>query len=99
VQEEPHVKGWEDAYLGIQNMSIEETYGFGILNEGQAIAVCKNVKIRPNEFVLPARSVFNINEAGSTFEDLSTRSLSRHEPKTSRARTRKPPLSGHFRQG
>ncbi len=38
-------------------MSIEETYGFGILNEGQAIAVAKNVKIRPNEFVLPARTV------------------------------------------
>jgi hypothetical protein len=36
-------------------MSIEETYGFGILNEGQAIAVAKNVKIRPNEFVMPAR--------------------------------------------
>ncbi len=38
------------------NMSIEETYGFGILNEGQAIAVAKNVNIRPNEFVMPART-------------------------------------------
>jgi hypothetical protein len=38
------------------NMSIEETYGFGILNEGQAIAVAKNGKIRPNELVMPARS-------------------------------------------
>jgi hypothetical protein len=37
-------------------MAIEETYGFGILNEGQAIAVAKNVNIRPNEFVMPARS-------------------------------------------
>lgn len=70
VAEDPHVKSFEDARYGIQNMAIEETYGFGILNEGQAIAVAKNVKIRPNEFVMPARSVFNISEAGSTFQDL-----------------------------
>jgi len=58
VDEDPHVKSWEDGQYNIQNMSVEETYGFGILNEGQAIAVAKNVKIRPNEFVMPARSVF-----------------------------------------
>jgi len=34
-------------------MSIEETYGFGILQEGQAVAVAKNVKVRPNEFDCP----------------------------------------------
>jgi hypothetical protein len=55
VDEDPHVKSWEDSQYNIQNMSVEETYGFGILNEGQAIAVAKNVKIRPNEFVMPAR--------------------------------------------
>jgi hypothetical protein len=60
VDEDPHVKSWEDGQYNIQNMSVEETYGFGILNEGQAIAVAKNVKIRPNEFVMPARSVFNL---------------------------------------
>ena len=48
VAEEPHVKSWEDGQYNIQNMSIEETYGFGILQEGQAVAVAKNVKIRPN---------------------------------------------------
>ena len=53
VAEEPHVKSWEDGQYNIQNMSIEETYGFGILQEGQAVAVAKNVKIRPNEFVCP----------------------------------------------
>jgi hypothetical protein len=56
VDEDPHVKSWEDGQYNIMNMSIEETYGFGILNEGQAIAVAKNVKIRPNEFVMPART-------------------------------------------
>jgi hypothetical protein len=72
VADEPHVKSWEDGAYGIQNMSIEETYGFGILNEGQAIAVAKNVKIRPNEFTMPARTVFNLSEASSTFTDINS---------------------------
>ncbi len=29
VDEDPHVKSWEDSQCNIQNMSIEETYGFG----------------------------------------------------------------------
>jgi len=33
--------------------------------EGQAIAVARWVKVRPNEFVMPARTVFNLSEAGS----------------------------------
>jgi hypothetical protein len=33
-------------------MAIEEEYGFGIINEGQAIAVARNVKVRPNEFAI-----------------------------------------------
>ena len=41
-------------------MAIEEEYGFGIINEGQAIAVARNVKVRPNEFVMPALGVFNL---------------------------------------
>ena len=57
VAEEPHVKSWEDGQYNILNMSIEETYGFGILQEGQAIAIAKNVKGRPNEFTMPARTV------------------------------------------
>jgi hypothetical protein len=80
VDEDPHVKSWEDGQYNLTNMSIEETYGFGILNEGQAIAVAKNVKIRPNEFVLPARSVFNISEANSTFQDVNDPSLAVFDP-------------------
>jgi hypothetical protein len=72
VDEEAHVKSFEDSRYGLQEMFIEETYGFGILNEGLAIGVAKNVKITPNEFVLPARTVFNLSESGSTFEDLNT---------------------------
>jgi hypothetical protein len=35
VAEEPHVKSWEDGQYNIMNMSIEETFGFGILQEGR----------------------------------------------------------------
>jgi hypothetical protein len=63
---------WEDNRYGIQEMAIDEHYGLGIINEGQAIATAKTVKVRPNEFVLPARSVFNLNESGSTFESVDT---------------------------
>jgi hypothetical protein len=72
VDEDPHIKSWEDPRLGMTDMSIEETYGFGIINEGQAIAVAKNVKIRPNEFTTPARTVYNLTDSGSTFQDLAT---------------------------
>lgn len=70
VGEDPIVKDWTDQRYGLNYMAIEETYGFGILHEAQAVAVAKNVKVRPNEFVLPARSVFNLSDANSPFQDL-----------------------------
>jgi hypothetical protein len=72
VKEDPHVVTWDDARYGMQEMTIEESYGLGVINEGQAITVANNVKIAPNEFVLPARTVFNLSESGSTFQDVST---------------------------
>lgn len=75
VDEDPHVKSFEDNRYGIQEMSIEETYGLGIVNEGQAIGTALNIKIRPNEFTLPARSVFNLSESNNTFEDVNSVSV------------------------
>lgn len=66
------MKSWEEQPYNIQNMAIDEEYGFGILQEGHAIAVARNVKVRPNEFVMPARTVFNLSESGSTYEDVDT---------------------------
>ena len=43
VKEDPHVQNWEDVRYGIQEMFIEESYGFGITNEGQAIATALTV--------------------------------------------------------
>ena len=55
VDEKPQVKSWDEPQYGIQNMAIEESYGFGVPNEGQAIAVARNVKVRQNEMSTPAR--------------------------------------------
>jgi len=67
VDEEPHVNSFDDKKYGIHHMQIEESYGFGILNEGQAIATIKNVAIKASEFVLPARAMFDI-ASSTTFE-------------------------------
>jgi hypothetical protein len=34
VDDKPHVKEWDEPQFGIQNLGIEESYGFGVLNEG-----------------------------------------------------------------
>jgi hypothetical protein len=67
VEDDAHVRTFDDVRYGIQEMYIEESYGFGIINEGQAIAVAKNVRIVPNEFVLPARATVDIGQS-SDFE-------------------------------
>ena len=71
VDEEPHVNSFDDRKYGIHHMQIEESYGFGILNEGQAIATMANVAIKPSEFVMPARATFNIADS-TTFEQVNT---------------------------
>ncbi len=54
VDERPHVQEWDDPQFNIQNIAIEESYGFGVLNDGQAIAVAKNVRVRRDEKPTPA---------------------------------------------
>jgi hypothetical protein len=53
-------------------MAIEETYGFGILNEGLAIGVAKNVAIKANELNMQARTVVDITGANSQFQEFDT---------------------------
>jgi hypothetical protein len=59
VDEKPHVKSWDEPQYSIHNLGIEESYGFGVLNEGQAIAVARNVKVRQNEMSTPARPIIS----------------------------------------
>ncbi len=57
VKDEPHVKSWDEPQYDIHNVGIEESYGFGVLNEGQGIAVIKNVKVTGTDPVFD-RSLF-----------------------------------------
>lgn len=68
VAEDPHVNDWTDNRYNLTRMQIEEQYGFGILNDGQAIAVARNVSISSNEFALPARAIYDIGNTSSTFQ-------------------------------
>ena len=68
VDEKPHVKSWDEPQYSIQNLGIEESYGFGILNEGQAIAIARNVKVRQNEMSTPARPVISIGSDNANFQ-------------------------------
>jgi hypothetical protein len=71
VDERPHVKSWDEPQYSIQNLGIEESYGFGVLNEGQAIAVTKNVKVRQNEMSTPGALIISIGSGYPVFESPS----------------------------
>ena len=68
VDKAPHVTSWDEPGYGIQNIGIEESYGFGVLNEGQAIAVAKNVKVRQNEMSTPARPFISVGPDNASFQ-------------------------------
>jgi hypothetical protein len=68
VDQRPHVRSWDDPQYSIQNLAIEESYGFGVLNEGQAIAVAKNVRVRANEMSTPARPIISVGPDNTAFE-------------------------------
>src|SRR5271156_6749564 len=68
VDEKPHVKSWDEPQYSIQNLGIEESYGFGVLNEGQAIAVAKNVKVRQNEMSTPGALILSSQSGDAVFQ-------------------------------
>ena len=63
VDEDVQVESFDDPRREIRQVKLRERYGLGILNEGQAIAVLRNVHVVPNEIVLPAQA--NIDISGS----------------------------------
>ena len=90
MDEKPHVKSWDEPQYSIHNLGIEESYGFGVLNEGQAIAVAKNVKVRQNE-MSTARGVDHLDRNPTTQSSslllgssMALRSASTTTPSTSR---------------
>jgi len=61
VVEDLTTEQWNDPSVDIQKIKLRERYGIGLYSEGQAIAVFKNVKVTPNEIVLPAQAQINVS--------------------------------------
>ena len=81
VNERPHVKSWDEPQYSIQNIAIEESYGFGVLNEGQAIAVASvkthlaGYRRRRRSISCPACSLqLRLHRSQADFLPCSTRS-------------------------
>ena len=66
VDEEVTTEEFDDPRVDIRKIKLRERYGIGILNEGKAIAIMKNVHVVPNEIVLPARSIIDVSGSVAT---------------------------------
>jgi len=55
VDEELMTEEWDDPSVDVRKIKLHERYGIGIYEEGQAIAVMRNVVVTPNQVVLPAQ--------------------------------------------
>lgn len=61
VDEELTTEQWNDPARDIMKMKFRERYSFGILNEGQSVAVLKNIAHKDNKIVdRPAEARFDI---------------------------------------
>ena len=74
VDEDITTDEFNDPSVDIKKIKLRERYGVAILNEGQAIGVIRNVRVVPNEIVLPAQS--SISVSGSIAELTRTTPLS-----------------------
>lgn len=61
VDEEVTTEQFNDPARDMQKIKLRERYGIGILNEGHAIAVMRNVHVVPNEIVLPAQTTIEVS--------------------------------------
>ena len=59
VDEDPSMDEVPDKLRDITKIKVRERYALAVLNEGNAIATIKDVKVAPNEIVVPQQSVIN----------------------------------------
>lgn len=52
---------WTDPRVDIRKIKLRERYALAIYNEGLGIAVARNVKVVPNQIVLPAQGTFSVS--------------------------------------
>lgn len=69
VDEEVTTEEFLDPKVEMRKVKLRERYGVAILNEGQGVAVMKNVHVVPNEIVLPAQT--HIDVSSSTLGPIS----------------------------
>ncbi len=63
VDEEVTTEEFMDPKVEMRKIKLRERYAVAILNEGQAIATIKNVKVVPNEIVLPAQAHIDVSSS------------------------------------
>lgn len=61
VDEDVTTEEFDDPTADIRKIKLRERYGIGIFNEGNAIAVLRNIKVVPNEIVTPAQTQIQIS--------------------------------------
>lgn len=60
VDEEVTTEEFTDPKVEMRKIKLRERYGLAILNEGQGVAVMKNVKVTANEVALPAQAHIDV---------------------------------------
>ena len=60
VDEEVTTEEFMDPKVEMRKIKLRERYAVAILNEGQGVAVMKNVHVVPNEIVLPAQASIDV---------------------------------------
>lgn len=69
VDEDIMTEEFDDPRVDIRKIKLRERYAIGILNEGQGIAVLRNVHVVPNEIALPAQA--NIDISGTILNKIA----------------------------
>jgi len=76
VDEELTTEEWDDPSVDIRKIKLRERYGIGIYDEGQGIAVIKNVVVTPNEVVFPAQLTQSVSGSISALDHSTAISIS-----------------------
>ena len=61
VDEDITTEEWTDPAVDVRKIKLRERYAIAILNEGLGIGLLKNVKVVPNEVVLPAQATQSVS--------------------------------------
>lgn len=75
VDEDVTTDEFNDPKVDIRKIKMKERYALAILNEGQGIATMKNVKVVPNEIVLPAQTTIPSGVSGSVLPISATENV------------------------